>query len=71
LTDLIYWPGVYFGDGDNSREMTPKEILDTALRAKPRRVLLTPLGEPGASPNGGPAEPPGDSGVGDEPPSVS
>jgi hypothetical protein len=31
LSDLIYWPGEYFGDGDNSREMSPKEILDIAL----------------------------------------
>jgi hypothetical protein len=31
ISDLIYWPGEYFGDGDNSRELSPREILETAL----------------------------------------
>jgi hypothetical protein len=31
IDDLIFWPGEYFGDGDNSRDMTPEGILDTAL----------------------------------------
>jgi hypothetical protein len=30
ISDLIYWPGEYFGDGDNQRELTPEQILDTA-----------------------------------------
>jgi hypothetical protein len=34
ISDLIYWPGEYFGDGNNARELSPKEILDTALRAR-------------------------------------
>jgi hypothetical protein len=34
LSDLIFWPGNYFGDGDNSRHLSPKEILDIALAAK-------------------------------------
>ncbi len=29
ISDLIYWPGEYFGD--NSREFTPEEIIDIAL----------------------------------------
>jgi hypothetical protein len=33
LSDLIFWPGIYFGDDDNGRELTPEEILRTA-RAK-------------------------------------
>ncbi|OAI49531.1 hypothetical protein AYO44_18430 [Planctomycetaceae bacterium SCGC AG-212-F19] len=33
ISDLIYWPAEYFGDGDRSREMSPKEILDAALAA--------------------------------------
>ena len=31
VVNLIYWPGEYFGDGDNSREMTPEQVIDTAL----------------------------------------
>jgi hypothetical protein len=23
VSDLIYWPGEFFGDGDNSRPLTP------------------------------------------------
>jgi hypothetical protein len=34
ISDLIFWPGEYFGDGDNARQMTPDEILSTALSAK-------------------------------------
>jgi hypothetical protein len=33
LSALIYWPGEYFGDGDNSRQLSPREILDIALAA--------------------------------------
>jgi hypothetical protein len=33
ISELIYWPGEYFGDGDHSRELSPKEILDAALAA--------------------------------------
>jgi hypothetical protein len=33
VSDLIFWTGEYFGDGDNTREMTPKEMLATALKA--------------------------------------
>lgn len=40
VSDLIYWPGEYFGDGDNSREMSPQEILDVALESKERAIRL-------------------------------
>ena len=30
FSDLIYWPGEYFKDGDNSRELSAEEILRTA-----------------------------------------
>jgi nucleoside-diphosphate-sugar epimerase len=35
LSDLIYWPGEYFGDGDNARQLSPREILDIASAASP------------------------------------
>ena len=31
ISDLIFWPGEYFADGNNSRELSAVEILDTAL----------------------------------------
>ena len=31
VSDLISWPGEYFGDGDNSRELTPEQVIDIAL----------------------------------------
>jgi hypothetical protein len=30
VSDLIYWPGEYFGDGDNTRTLGAYEILQTA-----------------------------------------
>ena len=33
ISDLIFWPGEYFGDGDNSRGQSPEQILDIALSA--------------------------------------
>jgi hypothetical protein len=33
ISDLIFWPGEYFGDGDIMREMTSKDILDTILNS--------------------------------------
>ena len=43
IFELLFYPGDYFGDGNNQREMTPREILDAALESgKGRgRVLLT------------------------------
>ena len=35
ISDLVHWPGEYFGDGDNSRELSPQDILDTARKSKP------------------------------------
>jgi hypothetical protein len=32
ISDLIFWPGEYFGDGNNSRELSPEQILDLALK---------------------------------------
>jgi hypothetical protein len=37
ISDLIYWPGEYFGDGDNSREMTAMEMADAALARQVER----------------------------------
>ncbi|HVE57512.1 MAG TPA: hypothetical protein VNB22_11835 [Pyrinomonadaceae bacterium] len=42
LSDLIYYPNEYFGDGTDRDEMTPKEILDTAIQHKPSIILLPP-----------------------------
>lgn len=30
ISDLIFWPGDYFGDGDNQATFTDEEILDIA-----------------------------------------
>lgn len=30
ISDLIYWPGEYFGDGDNFRELTPELVVEIA-----------------------------------------
>nr|WP_180203137.1 hypothetical protein [Pseudomonas sp. SbOxS1]NYU02765.1 hypothetical protein [Pseudomonas sp. SbOxS1] len=32
VSDLFFWPGEYFGDGDNARELTPEQIIETALK---------------------------------------
>ncbi|MCY1461663.1 hypothetical protein D9M71_793420 [compost metagenome] len=32
ISDLFFWPGEYFGDGDNARELTPEQIIETALK---------------------------------------
>jgi hypothetical protein len=35
VSDLIYWPGEYFGDGNNDRELTPEQVIAIAqARAK-------------------------------------
>lgn len=31
VSDLIFWPGEYFRDGDNSRELMPEQVVDIAL----------------------------------------
>ena len=30
-SDLIFWPGEYFGDGDDSRELTAEEVADEII----------------------------------------
>ncbi|WPN46046.1 MULTISPECIES: hypothetical protein [unclassified Pseudomonas] len=30
--DFPFWPVEYFGDRDNSRELTPEQIIETALK---------------------------------------
>lgn len=30
VSDLIYWPGEYFGDGNNARELTPEQVINIA-----------------------------------------
>lgn len=42
ISDLIFWPGEYFGDGDNGRELSAEQILETALRSPKPIVLLGP-----------------------------
>ncbi len=34
ISDLIFWPGAYFGDGDDTRIMSSSEILATALQSR-------------------------------------
>ncbi len=31
VSDLIFWPGEYLGDGDNSRELSAEQVVDIAL----------------------------------------
>ncbi|PQO46984.1 hypothetical protein [Blastopirellula marina] len=31
VSNLIFWPGEYFGDGDDSRELTPEQMADAVL----------------------------------------
>jgi hypothetical protein len=49
VVNLIYWPEQYFGPDTEVPDLTPRKILEIALSAKPRRVLITP------PPSGGPA----------------
>src|SRR5215469_10848208 len=30
VSDLIYWSGEYFGDGNNARELLPEQVIDIA-----------------------------------------
>lgn len=32
ISDLIFWPGEYFGDGDNTRELSPEQVVEITLR---------------------------------------
>lgn len=31
VSDLVFWPGVYFGGGNNQRELTPDVMADAVL----------------------------------------
>lgn len=37
VSDLVFWPGIYFGDGDNARERSPKEMADAVIARHGRR----------------------------------
>ncbi|WP_417377462.1 hypothetical protein [Gimesia maris] len=37
ISDLIFWPGEYFGDGNNQRELTPELIADAVLERYAKR----------------------------------
>jgi hypothetical protein len=37
ISDLVFWPGEYFGDGDNQRELTPELMADAVLERYARR----------------------------------
>lgn len=37
ISDLICWPDSYFGDGARAHELSPRQILDTALTAGRKR----------------------------------
>ncbi len=30
ISDLLFWPGEYLGDGDNTRVLSPEQVLDIA-----------------------------------------
>jgi hypothetical protein len=36
ISDLIFWPGEYFGDDDNTRQLSAEQILELALAAGQR-----------------------------------
>lgn len=35
-SDLVFWPGEYFGDGNQNRKLTAKEMADEILRVNSR-----------------------------------
>lgn len=37
ISDLVFWPGEYFGDGDNQRELTPELMADAVLERYAKR----------------------------------
>ncbi len=37
VSDLVFWPGSYFGDGDDQRELTAEEMADAVLDRYVRR----------------------------------
>jgi hypothetical protein len=37
ISDLVYWPEEYFGDGNNARNMTATEMADASLAGRAAR----------------------------------
>lgn len=37
VSDLVFWPGEYFGDGNNHRELTPELMADAVLERYAQR----------------------------------
>ena len=37
VSDLVFWPGEYFGDGNNQRELTPELMADAVLERYAQR----------------------------------
>jgi hypothetical protein len=37
ISDLVFWPGEYFGDGNNQRELTPELMADAVLERYSKR----------------------------------
>jgi len=40
ISDMIFWPGSYFGDGNDARKMSPSEILSTASEAGEKSIAV-------------------------------
>jgi hypothetical protein len=38
VSDLIFWPGEYFGDGDNRRDLSAEQVVDIALSRAGERM---------------------------------
>ena len=39
ISDLLFWPGSYFGDANDATSMSPVEILATALKSGEKRKM--------------------------------
>jgi hypothetical protein len=37
VLDLVFWPGEYFGDGNNQRKLTPELMADAVLERYAQR----------------------------------
>ncbi|MAE62403.1 MAG: hypothetical protein CMJ49_13735 [Planctomycetaceae bacterium] len=37
VSDLVFWPGEYFGDGNDQRELTPETMADAVLARHAQR----------------------------------
>lgn len=37
ISDLVFWPGYYFGDGNHKRELTPELMADAVLERYAQR----------------------------------